>query len=125
MAGLWDLHQELSIRDLRANQANADIAVESRVKRTQDRTDRLEDRFERLLLVTEAIWVLTRDKLGLTEDDLIRTVVELDGRDGAVDGHRTRPARKCTACGAAVSKEFSKCLFCGAASPPETAIDAV
>ncbi|MCU1454570.1 MAG: hypothetical protein JWN46_2716 [Acidimicrobiales bacterium] len=122
---LWDLHQELSIRNLRADQASADAGTDLRVSRTQERTDQLEDRFERLLLVTEAIWVLAREKLGLSEDDLIRTVVDLDGQDGTVDGHRTRVPRRCTECNAAINREFAKCLFCGHAQPPATAIDAV
>ena len=122
---LWDLHQEMSIRNLRADQASNDLADDDRASRTQDRTDRLEDRFERLLLVTEAIWVMARDKLGLTEDDLIRTVVDLDGQDGSVDGHRTRAPRRCTECNAAINREFSKCMFCGHEQPPATALDAV
>jgi hypothetical protein len=123
--GLWDLHQELAIRDVRHQQAAAAEVIEGRQEQTKDDLYRVDDRIDRLLLLTEAVWELCAPQLGLTEDHLRAKVVEIDGRDGAVDGHRVRPARRCSQCDAAVPKDRTTCVFCGHAEPGSGAFDIV
>lgn len=112
--GLWDLHQEMSIRAVRADQAATEAASVQRHRSTRDEVWRLEDRLERLLLLTDALWELASERLGVTEEDLAAKVAEIDGRDGRVDGRRPRAARRCAACRAAVPHGRATCTFCGA-----------
>ena len=86
---------------------------------------RLEDRFERLLVLTDALWELASEHLGLTEEQLAAKVTEIDGRDGTVDGRRTRAATRCAQCQSAVPAGRPTCMFCGAVQPVATPFDAV
>lgn len=123
--GLWDLHQEMSIRSMRTDRALEQTAVEGRFASTQEQAWRNEDRLERLLLLTDAMWELLGERLGVSEAELAAKVAEIDGRDGSVDGRRVRPARPCDECGAAVPKDRATCLFCGHEQPGAGPFDAV
>lgn len=77
---------------------------------------RLEREVERLLIVTEALWSIVRDRHGLTDDDLDRTIREIDLRDGKLDGKLARgEAKKCPECDRPLPRSKSFCLYCGAA----------
>lgn len=123
--GLWDLHQELSIRAVRGHQAGADVAAEGRFADVQDALWAHEDRIERLLLLTDAMWELLTERIGVTEEELAAKAAEIDGRSGAVDGRRPRATRRCDACEAAVPHGRATCLFCGHAQPGTGPFDAV
>lgn len=73
----------------------------------------LTDRFDKLVLINMAMWSLMQERTGLSEDDLIQRVQDIDLRDGVPDGKITRGVRKCSNCGRAVSQRHNKCLFCG------------
>ena len=123
--GLWDLHQEMSIRSLSDGAAADRLGSEDRADHIRNRTEDVEDRLDRLLLLTEAFFELLAEKEGLTEDQLAAKVAEIDKRDGTLDGRLARPARPCPQCGAKVPKSRATCMFCGAAVPGSGPFDAV
>ncbi|QXC60977.1 hypothetical protein KSP35_22125 [Aquihabitans sp. G128] len=123
--GLWDLHQEMNIRALQSDQMLAETAADGRFDSARDQAYRLEDRLERLLLLTDALWELASEKLGVTEEQLAAKVTEIDARDGSIDGRRTRPATTCPQCSSAVPKGRATCMFCGAAQPAPPPFDTV
>ncbi len=84
----------------------------------------LEGRVDRLTLVNAAMWSLMQDKLGVTEEDLINRMVEIDISDGTPDGKITAGIRKCTKCGRTLAAKHRKCLYCGAADLRATAFEA-
>lgn len=88
-------------------------------------TTRADQRVDQLLLVVQAMWTLLQEKTGLTDADLIARVTELDARDGATDGRVIKPPVKCAKCGAAVSRKFNRCLFCGEPYREGSAFDTV
>lgn len=59
------------------------------------------------------MWSLTRDKIDLTEEDLVKRITDIDLKDGKLDGKYTNPIVKCKKCDAAISHQFRKCLFYG------------
>jgi hypothetical protein len=122
---LWDLYQELEIRQTKASARSAEEGHTSRLARTQDSVEKVEDRFEKLLLLTEAVWELAAPSLGLTEADLVAKVREIDARSGAVDGRRAIVVRRCSACQAAIEKGRASCAFCGHAEPGLAVFDTV
>lgn len=123
---LWDIYQELQIRDTQAQVRSSDELHTSRAARTQDRVDRNEDRFERLLLITEAVWELASEKLGITEAELVARIRAIDTRGtGEADGRRGVTIARCTACDAAIEKGRATCAFCGAPAPTLDAFDGV
>jgi ribosomal protein S27AE len=84
----------------------------------------VEDRLDRLTLVNMAMWSLLKDKTGVTEEDLINRMVEIDISDGRADGKVTPGVRKCGKCGRTLAAKHRKCLYCGAADLRTTAFEA-
>lgn len=84
----------------------------------------LEGRLDRLTLVNTAMWSLMQEKLGLTEEELINRMVEIDISDGVPDGKITTGVRKCSKCGRTLAAKHRKCLYCGAADLRSTAFEA-
>jgi hypothetical protein len=114
--GLWDLYQEAQIRNLRASSRMAEDSLRWRDERHQQRADELEERVDRLNVVLESLWSLCRDRLGLTDEQLLdaveTTIAEQQAELAA------GPVR-CPSCGAAIGAELDRCQFCGADSPRE------
>ena len=73
----------------------------------------LEDRLERTLLACEAMWTLMRDKLGITEAELVQRMNDIDLSDGQLDGKVRKTAVACPSCGRTIARRFPKCMYCG------------
>jgi ribosomal protein S27AE len=85
----------------------------------------LEARIERLTLVSLAMWSLLREKSGLTEENLLDRVRQIDLRDGVLDGKLSRETRKCAKCGRVMSARHNKCMYCGHEELVATAFDGI
>lgn len=83
-------------------------------KTAQQRVSELEEQVERLTLACASMWELIQQKTGLTEDQLVDRITEVDARDGQVDGRLTRGVHPCSKCGRPVPARRQKCLYCGA-----------
>ncbi len=103
---------------LQSNRANSSALAARRDTRY------LEVRLDRLTLVSAAMWSLLQDKLGLTEEDLVARMVEIDISDGTADGKITPGVRKCRKCSRTLAAKHRKCLYCGAADLRATAFEA-
>ncbi len=75
----------------------------------------LEVRLDRALMACEAMWSLLRDKLGLTDLELLDRINEVDLSDGQLDGKVRKTAVSCPSCGRTIATRFSKCMYCGQA----------
>jgi len=75
----------------------------------------IEQRLDRTVMACEAMWLLLRDKLGLTELDLIDKINELDLSDGQLDGKVRKTAVSCPKCRRTISRRHPRCLYCGQA----------
>ena len=75
----------------------------------------VEARLERTLLACEAMWTLLRDKVGLTDLELIERINDVDLSDGKLDGKVRKTAVSCPSCGRTISRRFPKCMYCGQA----------
>ncbi len=73
----------------------------------------LEARLERTLMAVEAMWTLLREKLDLSEEDLIHRINEIDMSDGKLDGKVRKPPVSCPSCGRTISPKFARCMYCG------------
>ena len=118
---LWDLHQERRIGEA---QDNANHAARKATD-FQERVRFLEDRLDRMLLQNMAMWSLLRDTMGLTDQDLLNRVQELDLQDGVADGKVTRMnPTTCPRCQRAFSPRHRRCLYCGHEASLKTPFDA-
>jgi ribosomal protein S27AE len=85
----------------------------------------LEARIERLTLVNLAMWSFIREKTGLTEQNLLDRVREIDLQDGVIDGRMKKDTRTCSKCGRVMSARHSKCMYCGHEELVSTSFDAI
>lgn len=74
----------------------------------------LQRKVEHLLIITEALWTILKEKHGLDDQELLRQMVQIDLRDGAMDGKvAATPPEPCPKCQRIVSKKSIRCLYCG------------
>jgi hypothetical protein len=82
-------------------------------------TAELHERIDQLLLINAAMWELLAEKTGLTENDLVARIAEIDARDGVADGKMTYSPVKCPQCQRTIFPKQAKCLYCGAERPAD------
>jgi hypothetical protein len=114
---LADMHDRVRVQQAstRAEQASAQSSE------TRGDVHRLQAEVDRLSLICRAMWSLMQDTSGLTEEDLMRRVEEVDLLDGKRDG-RMRPAvRSCAQCGRNNKPQRSACMYCETPLPVESA----
>ena len=84
-----------------ARRANSDIA-------------HLRADIERLFMISEALWIILKEKHGYSDEELIRHVEDIDLRDGRLDGDQGKAEpRDCPECGRTLQKQRPLCIYCG------------
>jgi len=74
----------------------------------------LKAQVERLLLITEALWTILKEKNGLDDQELLKQIVQIDLRDGRLDGRvASTPPEPCPKCQRIVAKGSVRCMYCG------------
>lgn len=75
---------------------------------------RLQAQVERLLMITEALWNILKEKHGIQDEELLRQIVQIDLRDGQLDGRvAAAPPEPCPKCQRIVAKGSLRCMYCG------------
>ena len=105
----------------RAASLARDAAVSDGMRGKQ-RDEDLNARVDRLLLVVQAMWSLLEEQ-GLTDEQLIAKIQELDLADGITDGRLTVSPTDCLSCGSKVAPGLAACQFCGTPVPTEDLTD--
>lgn len=77
-----------------------------------NRIEDLDERIDSVALIMRAMWALLEEQ-GLTNDQLIAKIEELDMLDGTPDGKMTRPPIDCPGCDSKVAPGLTRCQFCG------------
>lgn len=85
----------------------------------------VEERLDRLALLCMAMWTLVQSETGLTEDELLERVKEIDLMDGVADGTITRHVTTCAACRRPMSSRHTRCVYCGHQHRPASAFDTI
>lgn len=87
---------------------SAQLAVDSALIPVESRIDALE-------LACAAMWELLKTKGGLTDEELVRTIQEIDARDGSIDGKMRPTLENCPTCNRRiVTRSRKRCVWCGA-----------
>jgi hypothetical protein len=98
----------------RASSAAQDAArAAGDARSAAERVRQMEDRLERALLTCEAMWTLVREKFGLTDEELVQRVNDLDLSDGHLDGKMRKTPVACPKCNRTISPRFQQCMYCG------------
>jgi hypothetical protein len=91
-------------------------SAETAAREARSRVESLEAELERVLILAEAMWTLMQRRLGCQDEELMRTIAEIDMRDGKLDGKvSATPPQPCPSCGRTLTKKRPLCLFCGTA----------
>ncbi len=107
---IWEAYQQTKIAG--AERA-ADRAMSKADRYAADIAD-ISRQVDRLSLACQAMWELLRDRSELTEEDIEAKILEIDGRDGRVDGKIATKLTTCTTCGRPTNSRRGSCVMCGA-----------
>ncbi len=107
------------------NASSEASGAKTQARRAEDRSRDLEGRLEKLSLVCAAMWELFREKTGLTEEDLMSCVRQIDLADGRADGKVAKTVSRCAKCDRVMSARHTRCIYCGAERLDTTAFDTV
>ena len=110
---IWDVFQQYQIHKLdKTFDAAKDVIAQDQAGQ-QATLGQMEERMDRLALICRAMFELLEERTGLTDQDLVKKIAEVDLRDGKADGRITATAKPCPSCGSMMSPRFNRCLFCG------------
>jgi hypothetical protein len=99
----------------RTNEAKADAAQAlTEANRHERHIEQLENRLARTTLACQALWEILKTHVGLTEEELLAKMDEIDLRDGVRDGKMSPTVCLCGSCGRKVNSVSASCMYCGA-----------
>ena len=93
---------------------NAATQADSKARAAQGEVELLRCDIERLLMISEAMWSILKEKFGYQDMELINRVMEIDRRDGKLDGRvAASPPPSCPKCGRTLERKRAVCIYCG------------
>lgn len=107
----WDAYQDVRISSATQAAETAELKAERYSRALRD----LQRQVDHLGLACQAMWELLRERSDMTEVELEQKIVEIDSRDGSVDGKVNAQPIVCPSCGRKTSAKRSTCLMCGVA----------
>ena len=113
MSEFWNILQQQQIQDL----SNTAERSARKIEDLDTRKDQTQEQLDRLKLGCQAMWELLREHHGITDDELRAKIMEIDARDGKVDGKIGPEVLDCPGCGRKVNTGKGRCAFCGEAIP--------
>ncbi|MCE9532225.1 MAG: hypothetical protein K8T89_14065 [Planctomycetes bacterium] len=111
----WQLPQQPPISQAEVNSGAARREIQDHHARLRD----LEQQLERVTLVSQALWELLRDRSGITEDQLVDKITEVDLRDGTKDNRLSPRVVACPKCERNITTRHQRCIYCGSAVTKE------
>ncbi|MCA9282532.1 MAG: hypothetical protein H6812_02835 [Phycisphaeraceae bacterium] len=108
MGLIWDLWQQKQIGDVEAAVDTAGMSASRAVREV----GHMEQRLERLALACQAMWELLSEHTGITEEQLMARMEDIDFRDGSLDGKMKSGVMTCPTCKRRVNAKHSICMYC-------------
>ena len=117
MSIFWEFWQNSRIADA---EATAERATHKADNTSRHIEDRIAARLDNIVLANTAVWALMREKFGLTDEDLMNKMEEIDLADGKRDGRMGRTMQVCPSCKRRSAEHHGNCLYCGQAFGPRS-----
>ena len=95
-----------------AQAATSASRAQGEARKAKTSVDDLQSQLDRALMACEAMWTILRDKLNVTDLDLLNRINEIDLSDGKLDGKVNKSAVACPKCGRTMARRFKKCMYC-------------
>ena len=106
---LWNADQEKKI----AKVANSVSDRMERVEHYALEVNFLKESLERVAITNAALIELLNERIGVSEQDILGKIEEIDLRDGVKDGKITSRPRNCAKCSRVLPAKRRVCLYCG------------
>lgn len=74
---------------------------------------KLIDIINNLLIKNQTMWELVKDKTGLTDEDFLNKLKDIDMRDGSLNGKISVSLLNCNKCGKINNSTRDNCIYCG------------
>jgi len=107
---LWDIQQSHHIQQAEMSAHRA----ETKAERSAGQLDDVKRQVEHLSLACQAMWELLREYAGMREEHIEAKILEIDGRDGKIDGKIATLILSCANCGNPTNTKRQYCVICGA-----------
>lgn len=107
---LWEVYQQTKI----AGAERAAERAQSKADRYADDIASIKRHVDRLSLACQAMWELLRDHSDLSEEHIEAKILEIDARDGKIDGKIGTQLVDCPNCGRPTNSRRASCVICGA-----------
>jgi hypothetical protein len=98
--------------DFKADDSRDLVKAKTDLGRANSELERLRIDLDRLSLVCRAMYSLLRESTGLSDQDLLRRVDEIDSQDGQLNGRVRAAVQSCPECGRACGPRQRFCLYC-------------
>jgi len=112
--------QRQQMKAFQSAQRSASTEAQHMRKRQRLELEGLEEEIAHLRLITESLWELVSEVTGLTTEQLVQRINEVDMDDGKLDGRKVHPPVDCTGCHAKIAPGVSTCSYCGEPAPPRS-----
>jgi hypothetical protein len=90
-----------------------DSGARDEARAARSTADDARDRMDRCALFLTALWSLAKDKLGVTDEELMKRMHDLDLSDGRLDGKIHESAKECPQCHRLMAPRHARCIYCG------------
>ena len=87
--------------------------------RHTNRIEDLDERIDRLVMILRAMWALMEEQ-GMTSEQLMAKIEEIDLQDGLADGQVRDQLVECPSCQSKVAPALRACQLCGTEVRPDT-----
>jgi len=74
---------------------------------------KLVDMVNNLLIKNQTMWELVKEKTGLTDEDFMKKLKDIDMRDGLLNGKINVSLLNCSSCGKINNSTRDNCIYCG------------
>ena len=123
---LWEFYQSRKMRDVQTEARERGYEARQRRLDTKIEVKDVQRKIDKLELINLSIWTMLKEKLDLTEEDLLQKVQEIDLMDGAEDEKITKvKVRSCPNCKRKSNTRHLKCLYCGYDFEDDSAFDTI
>lgn len=117
MSIFWELWQQSRIKDA---EESASRAVHNARSESRQVEERLAARLDNIVLAQSAMWAIIKERMKLSDQDLMDMMERIDMADGVRDGRMGRTMQVCPSCKRRSAEHHDNCMYCGATFGPRS-----
>ena len=108
-----NMNEYFQNKQIRSLQGELNSLSSSMNRQAMEQGHNLYSKLDQLVLFNQAVAEILEERYGITTDDILNKMNEMDLRDGQKDGKYHRTPKTCPECDSKVNTRLNRCLFCG------------